>query len=302
MRPASPAPITPRTTRIPAGSIAIAVHDWGGEGPPVLLAHPTGFHGRIWAPVAALLVRAGRRVWSFDFRGHGDSDAPEGDDYSWHGFADDARAVAEHLGLAGDPSLTAAGHSKGGAALVLGEAAQPGAYARLWLYEPVILPVDDVLPPMPDNPMATSARRRRNEWHSVDEAFAAYSSKPPLDAMSPESLRAYVDYAFADRGDGVLSLKCAPDVEAQVYAMSGSHGAYARLADVACPTRVVVGETTTSIDVSIGAQIVDRLPDGTLEVMPGCGHFGPQQDPEATAASITGFAPPTPRGLGARRT
>ncbi|GIU87162.1 MAG: hypothetical protein KatS3mg009_1677 [Acidimicrobiia bacterium] len=58
------------------GGLALAVHDWGGTGRPVLLAHPTGFHGIVWAPVARRLVAAGCRVWSFDFRGHGDSDAP----------------------------------------------------------------------------------------------------------------------------------------------------------------------------------------------------------------------------------
>ncbi|MCZ7536793.1 MAG: alpha/beta hydrolase [Acidimicrobiia bacterium] len=287
---APPPSAAPRTTRIAAGPVTLAVHDWGGEGAPILLAHPTGFHGRIWAPVATRLVADGWRVWSFDFRGHGESDAPDGHDYSWHGFADDARAVAAHMTAAGAEPPLAAGHSKGGAALVLCEAAHPRTFSRLWLYEPVVLPVDDPLPPMPDNPLATSARRRRNEWHSIDEAYAAYSSKPPLDAMSAESLRAYVDYALRDRGDGVLSLKCDPEVEAQVYAMSGSHGAFAQLPRVGCRTRVVVGETTGSIDASIGRQLIDRLPLGDLEVMTGCGHFGPQQDPDATVASITDFA------------
>ena len=37
--------------------------------PRILLAHPTGFHGRVWAPVAERLVAAGRHVWSLDFRG-----------------------------------------------------------------------------------------------------------------------------------------------------------------------------------------------------------------------------------------
>src|SRR5580704_12087440 len=91
----------------PAGRLV--VHDWGGSGPPVLLAHATGFHGRIWEPVARRLVAAGRRVWSFDFRGHGDSDAPDpsGDAYTWGGFADDTLAVADHLGIAADPTLVA---------------------------------------------------------------------------------------------------------------------------------------------------------------------------------------------------
>lgn len=273
--------------------MSIAVHDWGGDGAPVLLAHPTGFHGRIWAPVARRLVAAGRHVWSFDFRGHGDSDAPEGHDYDWHGFADDALAVAKHLGVAGDPSLLAAGHSKGAAALVLGEAAQPGAYARLWLYEPVILPFDDPMPPAPDNPLAVGARRRRNEWRSVEEAFESYSAKPPLNVMAAESLRAYVEGAFRDRGDGVLVLKCDPEVEAKVYAMGGSHGAFALLPRIACPARVVVGGSTTSIDESIGRALVERLARGSLEVMDGAGHFGPQQDPDATVASMLRFVADT---------
>src|SRR4051812_48810537 len=94
-----------------ANGIRLVVHDWGGTGTPVLLAHPTGFHGRIWQPVADLLLASGRRVWSFDFRGHGDSDAPD-IEYSWHGFADDVLAVADHLGIDGHDSLLACGHSK----------------------------------------------------------------------------------------------------------------------------------------------------------------------------------------------
>ena len=78
----------PSSHSFDADGIRLVVHDWGGAGAPVLLAHPTGFHGRVWAPVAEQLVARGRHVWSFDFRGHGDSDAPDVD-YSWHGFADD---------------------------------------------------------------------------------------------------------------------------------------------------------------------------------------------------------------------
>ena len=62
---------------------------------------------------------------------------------------------------------------------------------------------------------ARHARKRRNEWSSADEAFDTYSSKPPLNAMTPESLRAYVEYGLRDRGDGVLELKCRPEVESR---------------------------------------------------------------------------------------
>ena len=162
----------PTSHALAADGIRLVVHDWGGAGAPVLLAHPTGFHGLVWAPVAQRLVASGRRVWSFDFRGHGDSDAPDVD-YSWHGFADDVLAVVEHLGVAGDPTLVACGHSKGGAALVLGEQARAGTFTRIWAYEPIIFASENPLPPQEDFFLARAARKRRNLWHSTDEAFAA---------------------------------------------------------------------------------------------------------------------------------
>lgn len=281
--------IEPVSQRFDAGDVGLVVHDWGGAGAPVLLAHPTGFHGRVWAPVAERLVARGRRVWSFDFRGHGDSDAPD-EDYSWHGFADDVRAVARHLGVAGEPDLVACGHSKGGAALLIAEAKHAGTFARIWAYEPIIFPTDTHLAPDHDFPLATIARNRRDAWPSRDAAYEAYASKPPLGTMTPESLRAYVDYGLRDRGDGVLELKCRPDVEARDYAMGPNHGAWKLLSQVGVPVLVVCGEHSTDIGPPLGARIADRLPHGRLEVFAGHGHFGPQEDPDAAAASILAFA------------
>ena len=281
--------IEPTTSRITAGPVHLAVHEWGGDGPPVLLAHPTGFHGRVWAPIAERLIARGHTVFSFDLRGHGDSDAPESD-YSWLGFGDDVFAVTEHFGLTGEPTLLPAGHSKGAAALVLAEAAHPGTYPRLWLYEPIIFPTLDALPPQDDFFLARAARKRRNEWPSKEAAYEAYASKPPLDVMTPESLHAYVDYGLRDRGDGVFELKCRPEVEAQVYTMGPNHGAFARLPEVAPPALVVCGEHTQSIPPDLARTIADRLPHGSVEVQAGAGHFGPQEDPDAATESMLRFA------------
>ena len=53
---------------------------------------------------------------------------------------------------------------------------------------------------------------------------------------------------------------------------------------------VAAGETSTAIAPSLAARIVDRLPDGRLEVWPGHGHFGPMEDPDRAVASILDFA------------
>src|SRR5262249_21741666 len=162
------------------------------------------------------------------------------DGYSWHGFGDDVLAVTRHLELAGWSDLLAAGHSKGGSALLLAEAKAPGTYTRIWAYEPIIfetettaprpamtsaqqpegsgarsrpIDTDAWLPPQDDFFLARSARKRRNVWSSRDEAYEAYASKPPLNVMTPRSLRAYVDYGLRERGDGTFELKCRPDVE-----------------------------------------------------------------------------------------
>ena len=138
--------------------------------------------------------------------------------------------------------------------------------------------------------MARAARKRRNVWRSTAEAFTAYASKPPLDVMTEESLRAYVEYGLRDRGDGVLELKCRPEVEARIYSMAPSNGAWAVLPQVNATVVVACGEVSTDIGPKLAEQITQRLPHATLEVWPGREHFGPQQDPEACTASILRLA------------
>ncbi len=269
--------------------VGIVVHDWGGHGDPVLLAHPTGFHGRVWAPIASKLVRAGRRVWSFDFRGHGDSDPSPNGAYRWTEFADDALAVTRHLDLAGSRRLIAAGHSKGGAALLWASVLEPGIYPRVWTYEPIIVPTDAPILAASDNPLSAGARRRRDQWSSREEALASYGSKPPLDALAPAALAAYVDYGLRDRPDGTVELKCRPEDEATMYTMGASLGLFPRLGEVRCPVLVACGENTVSITPAMAEQIAAKIPRATLEVWEHRGHFGPLEDPDHAAESMLQF-------------
>ena len=53
---------------------------------------------------------------------------------------------------------------------------------------------------------------------------------------------------------------------------------------------VAAGETSTAIPPSLATRIVDRLPDGRIEIWPGHGHFGPMEDPDRAVDSILDFA------------
>ena len=221
--------------------VTLAVHDLGGDGPPLLLSHATGFHAMVWKPLAAAL---GHRFhcWAVDYRGHGDASSPA-DAVAWEGYGEDALAVVHDLGLRG---ALAIGHSMGGAALLMAEIAETGTFRGIVAYEPI------VFPPVPEDDgldggqserpsLAGGARKRRAVFGSKQAAYDNFASKPPLDVFTPEALRAYVDHGFADTPDGRVRLKCDPEHEARTYEMGPRHHTFEHLGRVRCPVLVIGG-------------------------------------------------------------
>jgi pimeloyl-ACP methyl ester carboxylesterase len=273
----------PATHRVPSTQgVTVALHDLGGDGPALLLCHPTGFHGMIWAPVAHELA-AVARCWAPDLRGHGDSTAPDDGDFGWRGMTDDVLAVVDHIGRS-PHGLLAVGHSMGGGALVMAEQARPGTFAGLWLFEPIIVP-----PPEGagggTNPMAEAAIRRKSQFPDRETAYANYASKPPLDTLTPAALRAYVDHGFRDVPGGGVELKCAPEVEAKVFNAALRTDAFRRLGEVRCPVTVAVSGDG-GLPAQLAPLVADTAPRGRLETYPQVTHFGPMEDPPTIAAAI----------------
>lgn len=275
------------STIVRVGARAVACHDWGGDGDPVLLAHATGFHGLVWRPVAERLVDAGCHVWSFDFQGHGDSDR-SADGYAWERFAHDVTGVLAALDLTASEDLLTVGHSKGGAALLLAEAARPGTIRRAWCFEPVVIPGD---PGDPDHdfPLAVGARRRRVEWGDPKEARRSWAARPPFGDLHPDALAAYVEHGLRRRPNGVWELKCAPEDEADTYAHGPAHGLWPLLPAIQTTVRVVCGERSDAVTPHLAERIAARLPHGSVEITAGVGHLGPLENPDAASESILAF-------------
>ena len=273
--------MTPPLTVASTDGVRLVVHDLGGDGPPVLFCHPTGFHGRVWRPVAAALADVAHGL-APDLRGHGDTPPPAGGDMHWRGVAEDVVAVAEHLGLAG---AGAAGHSMGGAALLMAELLRPGTFARLWVYEPIVAPRPEGAPATRPNPLAAGARRRRRTFPSRDAAYANYAAKPPMRSFTPEALRAYVDFGFRDAPDGEVELKCAPEVEAATFDNGPMTEAFERLGEVGAEVVVAAGGDG-GMPSSLAPLVAGALPRGRLERHDSLSHFGPQEAPTEVAAAI----------------
>jgi pimeloyl-ACP methyl ester carboxylesterase len=263
-----------------SNNVNLKVHELGGDGPPMLFAHATGFHGRVWEPLAAYLPQFSK--WSLDMRAHGDSSAPSDRPLEWEGFADDVLAVVDALGLEQPYGV---GHSKGGAALLLAEQRRPGTFRALYLYEPVVMPPEYALGHNPDNPLSNGARRRRDTFDSIEEAVANYAAKLPFSTLHPDALRAYVEHGFAPTDDGLVTLKCRPEHEADVYAHGSAHQAFLELGSVRCPVTIALGIEET-VPAVFGRSIAENLADAVVESIPALAHFGPLEDPEFVARSI----------------
>ena len=271
--------------------VQLVVYDYApkSQKQPVLLSHATGFHGRVFHPVAEHL-HASHHCYSFDYRGHGDSSLPSDWKANWNGYGDDALAIARVIAAAQTDAgpIIGAGHSMGGAALVMAALRMPELFRALVLYEPIIFPpqvrVGTTNTGVP-SPLADGARRRRSTFPSFDEAITNYSSKPPLNVMRPDALHAYVMHGFRSQNDGI-SIKCSPEHEARTYEMGAIHETWNDLPKLRVPVWLVSGEVIPHTPGAIAELIADEIPGSTLVQWTDLGHFGPMQDPQRFAQLI----------------
>lgn len=294
-RTASVAGVGPVHVETSADGVDLAVHVLAGTGAPAVLVHATGFHGLVLAPLAQLL---GVRFTCVapDLRGHGGSGAPADGDYSWDGFGLDVLAAARlatRVALAdrGGGATRAErpvgfGHSLGGTALLLAEAREPGTFAALYCYEPILFDQNDRRPLDLANPMSDAARRRRARFASRREALDRYRARPPLALLDAAVLEAYVEHGFVDAADGAVELACSPETEALVFANGYACDALDRIGGITCPVVLAHGGASNDVGRGARARATAQLRDARLVEVDGLGHLGPLEDPAAVAESV----------------
>lgn len=255
--------------------------DWGGDGPPILILHATGFLGRVYRPIAEALRSIGH-VYSYDQRGHGDSEVPPVEAISWDETANDLEGFLAAMGFKG---VRAAGHSAGGTAIGTVAARRPDLIARAVLIEPVLVDPDD--PRERPNDLRERTLKRRRSFDSVDAMFDGFASKPPYHTWRREILRDYCEYGTKPDGDGRRVLKCPPEIEAQVYATARDFDGLGHLMRSAAPTLVMFGRESDSPGILTAERL--RAPHRRVAVLPGTTHFIPMEDPETAARMAAEF-------------
>lgn len=267
--------------------VTLAVHDFGGDGPPLLLAHATGYCASIWQP-AAVDLRNHFRCIAPDCRAHGASGRPSPAGFGWRRLGTDVLAIVDALGLAGP--LFGAGHSAGATGVALAEVERPGTFAGLWCFEPVLFPPrpqDEEETEDASNPMAAAARRRRDHFADRDEARAHYAKREPFVRFTAAALGEFVRCGLVDdESRGGLRLACRPEDEARFYEMGGFDETWLAVESLACPVTFATGDQPGAFGPPHAEVLAGRVPFGQADVLPGLSHFGPLEDPTAVAASI----------------
>ena len=263
-----------------------ALHDLGGDGPPLLLTHGNGLNAGMWATVVPHL-RDTFHCFGLDFRGHGASQqAHERIPVERHWFAAEVVAAVDAIG--GAPAL-AAGHSLGAATLLRAEQLHPGTLRACWAFEPVLVPATMDTKPQPSE-LIEASRRRRLVFASVEEAVDRFRSKPPFARCEPDAVRAYVEIGTAPQPDGTVRLTCTGETEASIYE-SNERLDFADLAAIGCPVVVAAGADVTSgndLPPMVAPFVAEALGDGRLEKLPGVTHFAPMEHGALVARSILG--------------
>lgn len=273
--------------------VAVVVYEESASDPtvghrPIVFSHATGFHGRVFSPVARRLSDFPRIT--FDYRGYGDTAAPTGWALSWEGFGDDALVVARDTWARyGRRPVIAAGHSMGGAGLVMAALREPQLFAALVLFEPIIFPPEVQAQAGKSSPLAEVTRRRRRTFTSHGEALANFAAKPPLATLDAEALEAYVRHGFANDASGVR-LKCDPEFEARTYEMGAQHGTWSRLGELVVPTWIMAGSFAPNSPAAIAPRLHELIPNSTFVEWSDRGHFGPLEDPARFAAFLEDIA------------
>ncbi len=105
-----------------------------------------------------------------------------------------------------------------------------------------------------------------------------------MSLFDPAALEAYVEHGFGDGPEGTVTLRCAPEHEAQVFEHAQS-GAFEILEGVGFPFLIAVSGDGGS-PAQAAAAAVPRNERFVLAEYPDLTHFGPLQAPARIAADV----------------
>jgi pimeloyl-ACP methyl ester carboxylesterase len=246
--------------------ITLNVEERGGSAssrPALVFLHYFGGSSRAWRPVIECLPKIFRCV-APDLRGFGESEAPP----SGYAAADGADDVAALIGAMGLEHYILVGHSMGGKIALTLAARQPVGLASLVLLAPS--------PPTPE-PMEDTVRERLLRGHA-DRAEAEATVHKITARPLPVPL---FEQAVED------SLRSSPPSWDAWLRHGSREDLSAQMPRVVVPVLVASGTSDPVVPASLlQREVLARLLDGHMTMLPGVGHLSPLEAPAVVADLI----------------
>jgi pimeloyl-ACP methyl ester carboxylesterase len=250
--------------RADVGAGAIAYHDVG-EGPAVVLLHGFPLSSYLWRRLVPALAGA-HRVIAPDLLGLGDSDKPADAALDIRAQAGYVRSLLAQLGV---DRFAVIGHSTGGGVAQL--LAADGVVETLVLIDTIAFDhwpaqaATEVQVATPDQETFETVELVLRSAFTVgtgDVEFALADLERYLDPWrDPSVIPAFFRWARALDGRGLRDLRAA-------------------MGSWTMPTLVLWGERDPFHDVAIAEELQAAIPTASLGVVPGCGHFLPEEASE----------------------
>ena len=277
-----------------ASQARLSYFEWGvADAPPILMAHATGFHGRVWDKTIAAMPDA-YRIIAVELRGHGRSQYTKPID-TWQSIATDLGELVQSLSLCGAIGV---GHSMGAHCITQLAHDLPDVFGRLVLVDPVISPPKTYefdrhaeFSGPHDHPIA--ARRSKFEsWRAMQDHFR---DRHPYSLWQPSVLEDYCRYGLRPCASGNgYELACAPIVEASVYYVQRHGNIHHLLPNITIPVTVLRAQMRTADEWKMmnftksptWEALADQFPNGRDVYLPKLTHFIPMQDPNLVARFI----------------
>jgi pimeloyl-ACP methyl ester carboxylesterase len=263
--------------RVESNGFYLNVEQRGAGAPALVFLHYWGGSSRTWGRVIDALAREFRTV-AIDQRGWGKSEAPAVG-YALSDMANDAEAVIAALDL---ERFLLIGHSMGGKVSQLIASRRPRGLTGLALVAPS--------PPSPLNLPLDVRQGMVRAYDSRDSVIATVEQVLAPNGLDPDDLEAVI----AD------SLAGSPAAKVAWPLFASQEDITAAVAGIEVPTLVISGEgdRVDPPDV-LRRELLPRIPQAQLHVLPGIGHLLPYEAPCDVAALIRALAIST---LGARET
>jgi 3-oxoadipate enol-lactonase len=246
-----------------------------GEGEPLLFVQGLGYDRLGFGPLPERLAED-FRVITFDNRGVGDSDVPEGP-YSVPQMAADALAV---LDAAGVDRANVLGVSLGGFIAQELALSHPERVRKLVLVSTAAGTQPPCFP-MPERGLEAFARFQTMEREAGFRLMVENSLGDHGVRERPE----LVDEIYAYR------LERGPTLAGwQAQAVAGAtFDAYERIPGIAAPTLVVHSDTDSVVDARNAQILAERIPDARLHLVPDRGHLVIWEEGESLAPVVREF-------------